>query len=503
MQLSYCTRSVCYNEMMQDLTIQNVKLGPGLGQSRVALIFAPRNAPPGSLTALTQFLNQVEGIRAVPGYHGPNQNHVLRVSGIQVDNTTFMRWLQRDFPEWQAHRGTGAAITVADDIEPGSINEVDHFPHQTAFKRFVKENANTLSGLAYMAGSVGLLMAAWRAPKSMPGHPPHDWYRSYTSLAYFSAAAILVAMSQKADNPRDVYTIMESIYPALANQTDAQREQAVEQTASVMRFISNHPWEISMLLNASGAASHALSSFKRGRTTEMAAAFATLTACALSALIPEKGGRSMIPLGEWVEDDKGRSFIQQLEHFADTHPAASGAIDQALKAIDWMQENPLKLAAGVQAVANTGYAASGMIQKNYGLLGMSGAFFAGNYTQSQATKGRGDGFDSVVTAAASVIEADPDLQKNDQKDIHKRVHALASKLTEQREIVHPQARLERGIHARLKRGRMDRSKEFDTLEGFLPSERAILLRSPFALPSHVARAMPATAEERTQSAALH
>ncbi len=230
--------------------------------SRIGLVFAPPNAPAGSLSALTDYLNEQPNIRATVGYHGPNDNHVLRISGLP-DDASFLELLK------------AGPVPVSPDATCAPLEEVDHFPHQSAFKKMVKENANTSTGLLYMAGSAALLLAAWRAPKHMPGKPSHDWYRSYTAGAYFTASAILVAMSQKTDNPRDVYSIMEELYPRL-NESSADDKQEMQQGVSrVLQFLRKYPWEASMLLNASAAGSHAISSYKRGWKVELLGALAT------------------------------------------------------------------------------------------------------------------------------------------------------------------------------------------------------------------------------------
>lgn len=437
--------------MASDIRI--IQTGRGLAGSRVALIFAPPDAAPSELSALTDYLNQQEGIKAVAGYHGPNQNHVLRVSGIP-DDAQFRQLLK------------ASPVQVEEGIAFDRLDEAAHFPHQTAFRRAIKENANTLTGISYMAGSMALLLAAWRKPRYLPSKPPHDWYRSYTAMAYFAAAAILVALSRKHDNPRDVYTIMESLYPALEAGSDAEKAQQREQAGQIEQFIRNHPWELSMLLNASGAGAHAISAYKRGWKTELAAALATLSACVVSAVVPEKGGRSLIPVTDWLEDSQGRSPLERLEAFAQSHPAHRGWIQKAAAATDWLQENPLKVSSYVSGAANVGYAISGIKQPNYPLTAMSAAFAAGNYTQSQATKGRGDGFDSVVSAAAELLKADKALAAMPPEERQKRIEKLVDKLIEQREIVHPKARLLKGIKARLG-GR------------FLPSEERLIKANPF------------------------
>jgi hypothetical protein len=434
--------------------IEIIKTGQGLMGSRIGLVFAPPNAAAGALSALTDYLNEQPNIVAKAGYHGPNDNHVLRVSGIP-DDGAFLELLK------------ASPVAIAPNAECDPLGKVDHFPHQNWFKKLVKENANTSTGLLYMAGSAALLLAAWRAPKHMPGNPAHDWYRSYTAGAYFAASAILVALSQQNDNPRDVYSILEDVYPQLANGSAEDKEYLRQEASRVGQFVRNHPWEISMLLNASAAGSHAISSYKRGWKAELTGALASLAACTLSAVVPEKGGRSMIPIAEWLEDEHGRGVLQRLEDFGKSHPAHRGWIARANQFADAIQENPLRASSVVSGFANTGYAISGVLQKNPPLTAMAAMFAGGNYTQSQATKGRGDGFDSVVTAAARIIENDADLQGQPPAKVQQRIEQLAERLTAEREIVHPKARLVRGIQAR-RQG------------AYLPSEERILRESPFA-----------------------
>lgn len=486
---------------MNSISITKIKTGRGLGGSRIGLIFAPPYAPPGSMTALTEFLNEQPGIRARPGYHGPNENPVLRISGLS-DDRTFLRLLQQQFPEWQNEQADESVrrLKVADDIICEPLDEVDHFPHQPYFARMVKENANTLSALAYSAGSVALLLAGWRQQKgsALSGKPAasHDWPRVYSSASYFTAAAILGAMSQITDNPRDVYSIMESVYPPLIKQTAGEKALAEEKSGAVLQFVRNHPWEISMLLNASGAGAHAFSAARRhrqlgGRRIEMVSALATLTACALSAVIPEKGGRSMVPIHDWVAGEDGKGVSEQLEDFALKHPFAQGFVNRANAVIDWVQDNPLKLAAGVSAVANVGYFAAGIRNPNVALSVMGSSFLLGNYAQSQATKGRGPGFDDVVTAAAAIMEADPNLKGASSSEIYARARQLAGKLVDQREIVHNKDRLIKGTIARLKRdGLHNELKNADSLEEFLTSEKRLLAKNPFADPLNVHRMQP-------------
>jgi hypothetical protein len=451
------------------------------------MILAPADAPPGSMADLKRFFDEETNIRAIPGYHGPNRNHVLRLSGLPETDTAFLHLLQEDFTRWQKQQhGRLPGIALPDHLRCEPIDEVDHFPHQSAWKRALKENANMLTGLAYMSGSVGLLLAAWRQPRRMPGKPNHDLLRSYTAGAYFTAAAILVAMSRSADNPRHTLDILETIYPRLAQADDATRQQAAEETSSIIGFLEKYPWETSMILNATGAGTHALSCLKRRDYVEFAGSVGTMTGCFLSSVIPEKGGRSLIPLGEWLEGKDGSSLYERIERFAHAHPDTAGWMTSVNRAYDWLEENPLRAASAPQVMANLSYAAAGIRAQNYPLTAMSAAYLAGNYTQSQASKGRGDSFDSVVTSAANIIAADPQLNRQDKDALRRKVRHLAKKLAQQKDVVHTEARMEKGILARLQR---ELNPQADAMESFLPSERGVISQSPFVEDTHLQRVL--------------
>ena len=115
---------------MATLSIDKVKTGKGLAGSRIALIFAPPDSPPGSLATLTRFFNEQPHLRAMPGYHGPHNNHVLRVSGLKNDSE-LLSLLQNQFPKWQEEQlqriGVDSPVVVSDNLETEPIDEVDHF----------------------------------------------------------------------------------------------------------------------------------------------------------------------------------------------------------------------------------------------------------------------------------------------------------------------------------------------------------------------------------------
>lgn len=477
---------------MASLTITKVKIGRGLAGSRIALVFAPPHAPPGSLTLLTRFFNEQEHLRAIPGYHGPNKNHVLRISGLKDDNN-FLRLLQEDLPQWLQQNGYPKDIlNVPAEITPEPIDEVDHFPHQHIFRRFIKENANSLTSLAFIAGNFGLFASAMRKSKSLPGQPNRDWFKGFSSLAYNIASASLIVLGHQADNPRDVYTIMEKLYPKL-KEADAQHKEQIYSTAEkTLAFLQNHPWETAAAINLTGASAHLYSAARRhiggapNAKYELLAVLSTITSALITAFVPEKDGRDLSDLSSVFERSEEDSILHSVDQMEQTHSLnnPNHTIFDHFK--DWIHNKPLAASALFAAMANTGYGVAALTRQptDFGLLAASGLYLTGSAIQTQATKGRGPGFDDVVTAAAAIIRSDPKLKDMTPEEFDKRIGLFADALIDEREIVHSKRRLKKGISERLKRYELPQH-EGEILVGFIPSEQQMLMKSPFVSPHYV------------------
>ncbi len=474
---------------MENYTIDKIKTGKGLAGSRVALVFAPQNASPGSLVALTRFLNEQPHLRAIPGYHGPYQQHVLRVSGLR-DDTHFLSLLQDTFPQWLKEHEEPVSIQLKPGTSCDPLDEVSHFPHQSVMKRFVKENTNALTGLAYIVGNIGLLYSAWLKPRSMPFATQHDWFKTYSAVAYTAGSAALIALGHKADRPRDVYSLMENVYPKLRHADENQRAEIHSTAERTLAFLKNHPWEISSAINASGALAHLTSATLRrnqggiNTSYEALSALGTLTAMSIATLVPEKEGRDVSGIFDRSDDDSMLATVNTLKE-QERKPGQTAGIMHRLA--DWVQESPLAVSAGIQAVSNVGYGVAGIkrAQTDPGLMAMSGAYLAGNILQTQATKGRGPGFDDIVTAAAAIIHSDPLLAGKSPQEIDRQIARFADILSDEQEVVHKKKRMDKGIKERLERYKLPREQENEILTGFVASEKRILKDSPFVKPRYV------------------
>lgn len=468
------------------ITINRIKTGKGPTGGTVALIYAPENATPGSLVELTRFLNEQPDIRAVPGYHGPKRHHVLRVTGLR-DTAHLEALLHRQLPAWQREQPVpGTGIRVADPISYEKLDAISHFPFASPMRRFVKENANTLAGLSYMAGSVGLFLFGMRNRHvPLPHNLKHDWFTLYSSVAYGTSSALLIAFARETDNPRDIYSIMREVYPKLAEATPEQQEAVENNASQVTTFLRNYPWEIASMFNATGSASHLYSAAARGRKMEGLGAFGTLTATLIAALVPERQGRSLLDMAPlFGYSPRDGALIDTLEDLQKDYPSFSPLIKGAGKLADWVHDDPLGISAGIQSVANASYGVSALTrsQPRIDLAMMSGLWLTGNYMQSQATKGRGPGFDDVVTAASNIIMNDPSMKHADAATVKNRIERFADKLVDEKEIVHRKDDMVAGISSRIKRSQMAKSFEDDVLTGFLPGEAMLLRKSPFVLP---------------------
>lgn len=485
------------------MEINKVKTGDGLAGSRVALIFAPPLATPGSLVALTRFFNEQPHLRAVPGYHGPDKHHVLRISGLQ-DDARFMQLLQHDLPQWlHDNSDQSIQVSISPKLRFEALNDVDHFPFMSPIRRFVKENANGLTGACYIAGNAGLLYAGWRKPIYMPSQPNHDWLRIYSAIAYTVGSAVLIGVGSRADNPRDVYSIMQEIYPKLGDLGQSEQEQVRSDIAKTLRFIKTHPWEISSAISASGAAAHLTSALRRRTsgarhtTYEALSALGTLTAMGIAALVPEKEGRDLLHLEPVFERKEKDSALHTMETMKDLESTPGETAKRAQGFTDWLRNSPLAVSAGIQAIANIGYGVSAVVRKPFapGLAVMSGGYLAGNAVQTQASKGRGPGFDDVVTAAASIVQNDPLTAHLSERERNNRVARFADLLVGEQEIVHDKGRLYHGIKGRLERSKLPRDEENKILTGFTDDEQHILKNSPFAKPTYVEKVFAQTGPE--------
>ena len=204
----------------------------------------------------------------------------------------------------------------------------------------------------------------------------------------------------------------------------------------------------------------------------------------IAALVPEKEGRDIADLSNVFEREAKDSMLGTMDEMR----ANRGLLSQ-------MQESPLAISAGIQAISNTGYGISALQRKplDPGLLTMSESYLTGNAIQSQATKGRGPGFDDIVTAAAAVLRSDPAMADKSPEEVDAHIARFAEALSEEHEVVHKKRRMAHAIKARLKRYDLPREEENHLLTGFVESEKQVLQHSPFLQNSHVQSVMASNA----------
>jgi hypothetical protein len=500
------------------LTIDKIKTGKGVAGSRIALIYAPRNAAPGSLEGLTRFLNQ-QGMRALPGYHGLHKDHVLRISGF-TDDSKLLKTLTEDFPRWQReehdlHRPHEQQIAIAPNVQFESVEDKDFFPHLPPLCRFVKENSNGLTGLSYFAGDVGLLISGMEHGQRKPGTRYNkDWLKMSGSATFMLSSALLLLFGTKADNPRDIYSMLEDTYRPLQDADAAQKRESRHLVDSFVGFIKRHPWEVSSIVNMAGAGALIGSGVRRGMKgnpkawAETAAATSTLVGVSMPAIIPERGGRSLVDFKDVFEREDGTTIVDSLEKAKEHYPTMAPVINAGFSLGNWIHDSPLKASAPFMAAGNAGFLVSSLLEntgkklkfghpKNIdaGLAGAASMYFTGNFMQSISTKGKGPGFDDIVSAAAEFIEHDRTLDKSSRSALLERINTLSKELAEQPEVMHPQGRMARGIAERLMRydNKSEPKGRKSWLDGFLPGEQQVLKNSPFISPSFVNRVLsPAT-----------
>ncbi len=388
--------------LSNDHHILRVQTGDGLVGSRIGVLFADGKMPAGSLKDLCTCLNQSETLRAVPAYHEPTNQHILRISGFR-DDAVLQDALLKDWPEWQRVHGKESVVTI--DINAFEKDTLDNEVTQTssALQGFVQEHITSLASIAYIAGNMGILHSAWNTKP--------DMLKTYTAIAYNTASVFLLATASHADKARDPELVVKKAYDELSA---SDEKNLADISSKALRFLRNHPWEVCSAMNASGALVHVGSAAHRGQVFEGLAAFGTFVASSLTAFVPEKVARSVD--AEMPSDIEG----------AGTRSTAQGM--RRLRA--WIEENPLLLSAGIMSVANIlyGVAAVRADPIDKGLLTSSLAYLTGNFLQSQASRQQQIDGDDVIRVASSLLRAELEDQNLPPELIEKRIVDFADAL---------------------------------------------------------------------------
>lgn len=480
---------------MTEYLIQKVKTGTGVAGQRVAVLFAPPSAPAGSLSELTRFLNEQQGVKAIPGYHGPNQHHVLRISGFENDKN-LMRLLRDEFPKWQAANGLNfdSAIRMDEGLAFEALNVVDHFPFEPQPIQTIKKNANLFTSISYMAGDIGLFIAAMK--QKLPigkGHQTKDWFRAYSSMSYLAAHTALIALGHYADNPRDVYSILQEVYPNLDKADDKTKNEVQKRAGDVLTFIKNHPWETYSAICATGSLSLMTSAALRKNHGEMAAQFGTFISALIMGLVPEKGSEELNNISGIIARKEG-SMLASLEKAKKHYPSFAPLFDMGTNAVEYLYNKPLSVSAGLSGIGNAVFVASNVLksgQRDLWSAGAGTAYLTGNYFQTHAHKMRGPALDEVASAAANIIYSDPNLPKDDEKKLQARVDNLVEALSRHKEIYHPKSHLSQAIKERIERKKQGNANNL--LAGFIPEEKDAIKLSPFVKPGVVERVLSSKA----------
>lgn len=474
--------------MVDTLTIKKVKTGEGLAGTRTALLFAPKNAKAGSLTALTDFINTHKRLRAVPGYYGRRPVHVLRISGLR-DDAELRSLLETDFAQWQAkHREPDVtAINIDKNLHYGPVHVQDEYADYSPIKGFIKERANSLAALSYLIGNTALLFSAQHGKRHGKAETT-DWFKAYSSVAYNSASVVLAVLGHEAEKPQDVHAMVHKLYPKLKDADVSTQQDVKNTTEHTLSFLKRHPWEIAAAINASGAIAHIASAAKRRKTQgkkaefEVLAALGGLTAMSIIGFVPEKNSLHG-PDAHSVFDRKScDSLLSSTEALQQSEGCEGQTVSSLARFKDWLMQNPLALAGGVSAISSSsyGFAALRSKPKDIGLLVTSGAYLTGNLIQTQARKVHAASFDDVVSSAADIIRSDPLLAGEPAEKTEQRIAKLSEALSYESSVVFTKDQINRGIHARLKTIKPPNYPSDKGAERFIDQEVHVLKQSPFA-----------------------
>lgn len=489
--------------MTDTYDITDIRTGENFDGSRVAVIAAPDGAKPGSLEPLTRYFH-TRGIEAQLGYAGSGHQHVLRLHGLASD--TALQDLLQEYPAWEdgqniADRAHAAHIRFPADLQFAPLENAPD-KQKRSFTQAIREKSTSISASAYMAGNLGLVFSALYGNKQ---GEKKEVLKLGAPICYTMASAFLFFLNRKQPEPRSMEQIWDSLSPDLLrddytpspDEAEQNRKAGGKAIGHVWEFMQKHPWEVNGLLNMVGAGSHMASSLLRGQRTEAMAALSTLTAMAITTFVPEKGkhadfaDRAFAGVGEGIT-------LGGAKLADDQHGIFQPFFDAGKKLTDWIQEKPLRAASFIQLAANTGYGAAALNKRDaegnrtvdYGLLASSGTYITGNAFQAIATKTNGPSFDDIVSKAARAIAEQTDWQHQSPEELHSRLRNVAAELTKQPEIGHSQKQLAAGMMERLARERGDSGDTSrDVMDGFIPTEKAELKKSPFLSPHQVEAAI--------------
>lgn len=491
--------------MTDTQNITDIKTGEGFDGLRAAVIAAPSDAKAGSLECLTRFFHE-HGYDAQLGYAGENKQHVLRIHGLPNDST-LRNLLLKDYPAWEdgqqiEHRASSTHISFPDDI---AFEPMENSPaeQKRSFTQAIRENSTSAAALSYTAGNIGLVFSALYG--SGQGEKK-ELLKLGAPVCYTMASAFLFFLNRQRPDPRSMEQIWDSIAPALlddnhkptAAEQEALRDEGGKVVGHVWEFMQKHPWETSGLLNMIGAGTHVTSSLLRGQKTEAMAALSTLTAMAITTFVPEKSKHAPVARGAFASPDE-KATLEAMKTVEKHHGVFQPFFDAGQKLCEWVQEKPLRAASLIQLGANTGYGAAALAKKDadgnratdWGLLASSGTFITGNGFQAIASKGNGPSFDDAVTKAADAIAYNTEWKNLSAKALRPRIMRVAKALAKQPEISHSEGQLATGILERLNR-EQDTASATAPMEGFIPTEKALLKDSPFISPHMVESVLDST-----------
>ena len=460
--------------------ITKIRTGRVAG-AHIAVLYAPENASAGSLGSLVQFLNEQPDVKAMPGYEGAQQHHVLRISGLENDEG-LKNLLIQDYPQWCRQQGIEPAISLAGDATFEAIDKVESFPFKSPIDKFITEHANGLTGAAYMTGNMGVLYSGWTNGKSHG--KTHDWLKISSAAAYNISSVLLAVLGNGADNPRDAYSILEQTYPTIKEADGKVKNQIHDNTERVLNFVKKHPWEVCGVTSFTGASLYLASCVKRGVAMspfETISTLGTMTGMLIQTLVPEKGGKEQIDISD-AFSGKNQTLLSTAQMMTSTPEHTRHSVGMMEKISEAIGGHPLKVSANIAAISNIGYGVEGIMKNDKGLMGMSAGYLAGNISQAKATKGQGASFDALVSAAADMMHADPAVAHMDKAALSERVNDVVNLLYAQRDVMHSKNAMTAGIASRLERYQPTTTIGEPLLTGFLAEEAGILSSSPFLSP---------------------
>lgn len=383
---------------------------------------APIGAPRGSLSPLTQFL-QEQGLKVKVDYLSAKKQHILHITGF-TSEAALLNLLQEKFILWyKVKRDIGEMqnappIAIAPSIECTPLTlETTHTPkdtdHTDVTAQSLRHQIGRLTGLLYGLGNASLMESGLRFPDE-EGGTHVNLPRTLSSTIYLTNSLILTLFAHQPADDASLGDIVDEVMeqlPAIVKTRAFDGDNTAIRTyvEKAVYLIKHHPWEVNALVSMAGSLPLLADTF---RNKQWAAALgATLSfSSAVVQFMPSSGRTGIINTAQ-IEDKiaesaPARAIAALAPEWLTQHELFGALQGMASRFVGWVREHKYKISGALGLSAYAGYFMSGTQgeQKDSGLTRASIFYMLGSGAQALALEKPGYALGDVSFAVAGAME---------------------------------------------------------------------------------------------------